>query len=122
MTTATICIDSLRIHARHGALPQERIVGAWFSVQLQADFLCSPSAYLHDRLEGTVNYASVVACIQEEMQTPSALLEHAVHRTGNRLMAEFPQITRISLTITKENPPLKAQCGSIGVKMLFSRA
>ncbi len=118
--TGTILIDRLRIHARHGVMAQERAVGAWFRVSLEARFECRPEAYAEDRLEGTVNYADIVSAIQREMEIPSQLLEHLVHRTGQRLMADFPQIEHLTLAIFKENPPVCAQCNEIGIKMDFT--
>ena len=69
--TATIKIERLRIHARHGVLPQERIVGAWFYVSMEAEFNCAPEAYLDDQLSGTINYADIVSCIAQQLDTPS---------------------------------------------------
>lgn len=121
MTRATILLDNLRIYAHHGVLSQEHTVGAWFRISLKAEINCLPKAYDEDQLEGTVNYADIVTCIQEQMDIPSKLLEHLVHRTGQSLMKKFPLIKHLSLAIAKENPPMKAQCDEIGIKMLFSR-
>lgn len=118
---ATLSCKRLRIHARHGALPQEHLVGAWFYVGFEIQFHCSPQAYLNDELEGTINYADVTSCIERQMQTPSQLLEHLVFRTGNALLQAFPEIEHITLSISKENPPMKTSCKEIGIKMNFSR-
>lgn len=119
--TSTILIERLRIHARHGVMAQETAVGAWFRISLEAQVECHPEAYTDDRLEGTVNYADIISAIRHEMETPSQLLEHLVHRTGRRLMADFPQIEHLTLAIFKENPPVSAQCDEIGIKMDFPR-
>ncbi len=119
--TCTILIERLRIHARHGVMAQETAVGAWFRVSLEARVECHSTAYTEDRLEGTVNYADIISAIQREMEIPSRLLEHVVHRTGRRLMTDFPQIEHLTLAIFKENPPVCAQCDEIGIKMDFSR-
>lgn len=119
--TSTIVIDRLRIHARHGVMPQETAVGAWFRVSLEATVECNPEAYLEDELSGTVNYAEIISCIQHEMKRPSRLLENLVHRTGCSLLSRFPQIRHLALAIFKENPPIEVQCNEIGIKMNFSR-
>lgn len=119
--TATIKIERLRIHARHGVLPQERVVGAWFYVSLEAEFNCTPEAFLDDQLSGTINYADIVSCIEKQLGTTSQLLEHLVYRTGQSLLDTFPQINHLSLSISKENPPMKAQCDEIGIKINFAR-
>ena len=117
----TLRIDRMKVHARHGVLPQENVVGAWFYVSLEAEIQCSPEAYRHDELEGTVSYADIAACIAQEMATPSKLLENLVYRLGQALLLEFPKIDTLSLFVAKENPPMKAQCDEIGIKMEFSR-
>ena len=72
-----IHIDRLRVHARHGVLPQERTVGADFFVSLTAEVDTGMEALADDRLEGTVSYADLCADIRRLMQQPAQLLEHA---------------------------------------------
>ena len=58
-----------------------------------------------DRLEGTVSYADLYESIKTEMDIPSKLLEHVAGRILQRLFDDFSSISRIRLTLTKENPP-----------------
>lgn len=119
--TARIVIPSLRVYARHGVFAQEREVGAWFRVSLTATVECDERLLEADNLEGTVDYGRIADCIRSCMERPSRLLEHLVLTTGRRLMREFPSVTRLELYIAKENPPLRLQCGEIGVRMEFSQ-
>lgn len=113
-----IHIDKLRVHAHHGVLPQERTVGADFLVSLTADVEVDEEAFLHDRLEGTVNYADLVGVIRREMSIPSALLEHVCHRMANSLRAEFPRLHHLTLRIDKVAPPINGiQCEALGVEL-----
>ena len=116
-----IVLPSLRIHARHGVFEQERSVGSWFRVSLVATVECDDRLIEADSLEGTVDYGLIVGCIRDCMKTPSRLLEHLVLSTGRCLMARFPSIAHLELSIAKENPPLGCQCGEFVVKMAFSR-
>ncbi len=119
--TDVIHIERLAIRACHGVLPQERVVGAMFYVTLHAEVEVLPEAYLHDRLEGTVSYADIVACIREEMKVPSMLLEHLIHRVGQRILADFPAVGSLELRIDKENPPCGVCADSIGVSARICR-
>lgn len=117
----TIHIERLAVHANHGVLPQERIVGAEFHVTLEADVEVLPGAYLSDNLEGTVSYADMVVAIREEVRTPSMLLEHLAYRVGRRILADFPPVRSLRLRIDKENPPCGVCADSIGVSIRMSR-
>ncbi len=102
-------------------MPQERLVGAVFYVSLEADVEVAPEAYVRDLLEGTVSYADIVASIREEMAVPASLLEHLLHRVGQRLLHDFPRIKALRLRIDKENPPCGACADSIGVSVAMVR-
>lgn len=116
-----ITIDRLKLHAFHGALPQERIVGADFYVSLSARTEVEPSAWQHDLLEGTTNYADIVAIVRREMAVPSNLLEHVAARIASSVLAECPAVSSVSVTLEKENPPLGVLCRGVGVKIEQSR-
>ena len=106
-----IKIDSLRIYAFHGVDPQEAIVGAWYtvSVTMKAD---ATAAVLNDNLNGTINYALVTDVIKAQMQIRSALLEHVAGRIAQALLNEFPTLQSVTVTVSKENPPVGIPCKS----------
>lgn len=112
-----IDIDRLKLHARHGVLPQERTVGADFYVTLSAQVEVQPKAWRDDELEGTVNYADLVAIVRREMAEPSKLLEHVAARIASAVLAECQSVSAISVQIQKENPPLGVLCEGLGVKI-----
>ena len=106
-----IKIDSLRIYAFHGVDPQEAIVGAWYtvSVAMKAD---ATAAILNDNLNGTINYALVTDVIKAQMQIRSALLEHVAGRIAQALFEEIPTLKKVTVTVSKLNPPVAAPCTS----------
>ena len=109
----TITLDSLRFYAYHGAEPQEAIVGAWYTVTvaMKADVT---AAILSDNLDGTINYALVADVIKAQMHIRSALLEHVAGRIAQALLSEFPTLQSVTVTVSKENPPLGIPCSSSG--------
>ncbi len=115
-----IILNKVKIFAHHGVLPQERTVGANFYVSLKIDTDFS-NALTCDELSNTVSYADVYKRVCEEMATPSALLEHAAGRILSRLFSDFPTIEGIQLTLTKENPPMGADCQECGVEISARR-
>ena len=55
----TIRLRQMEFYAQHGVLPQERVVGGRYMVDVALDVRLDEAALLHDCLEGTVNYAEV---------------------------------------------------------------
>lgn len=115
-----IYLEGLRYFARHGVAPQETIVGACFTLDVKLKTNFSRAAQTDD-LAGTVSYADVHALIKEEMQIPSKLLEHVCERIGQRLFRDFPAIEEINIRLSKENPPMGADCKNVGVEVHYIR-
>ncbi len=114
MSIQKISLNGLRFYAYHGVEPQEREVGAWYTIDL--DMYADVSNSLNsDELADTLNYAQAARIIKEEMQIPSKLMEHVAGRVVQRLQQEFPSLQRLSFTIAKENPPVCAECGSASI-------
>lgn len=93
------------MYAYHGVLEQEKTVGAWFTIDLEieiADHSCLES----DNIDGTVSYADVYDIVRKEMETPSRLLENVCYRISKALYGTFKQIECITITLTKDTPPM----------------
>ena len=115
-----ILLRDLRFHAFHGVLPQERLVGGNFVVDLRVGYPLA-QAMTSDRVDDTLNYASLYALVEREMQQPSSLLEHVAGRIAQTIAKTFPQALSIDLTLTKQNPPRGADCKGAGVEMHFEK-
>lgn len=104
----SIEIKGLKLQAFHGVLPQEHTVGNLYCIDLilQADLA---QAMTTDHLEDTLNYATAVQIIREEMAVPSSLLEHVAGRIIRRLAETWPQAQKADLRIAKEAPPVGAE-------------
>ena len=117
---STILLNNVRFHAFHGVMPQERSVGADFtlSLRLEADVW---NAVWTDELNHTISYAEVYEAVADEMRTPSALLDHVAGRIVRHLFTTFPTLYAISIRLLKDNPPVGAQCDGMGVELTVSR-
>lgn len=115
-----VCLKSLRFKAYHGVLPQERVVGNDYVLDLRIGYPLE-QAIQSDGVEDTLNYAEVFSLVREEMKKPSALLEHVAGRIADVLQQTFPKITSIDLKLTKVNPPMGADCDGAGVEICFKR-
>lgn len=119
LMSSKIYLRNVRFHAFHGVLPQERIVGNDYLVNLMLDYDFS-SAMQTDELQGTLNYAEVYQKVREEMAVPSKLLEHVAGRIAHRLFSDFPEIQKLQLSITKVNPPMGADSDGAGVEVVLT--
>lgn len=111
-----ISLDAMRFHAYHGVLPQERITGNDYVVSLRIKYDFS-LAMTSDDVNDTLNYAEVYQLVEQEMSVPSNLLERVAGRIGDRLLRRFPAIQELQLTVTKQNPPMGADCEGAGVEV-----
>jgi dihydroneopterin aldolase len=111
-----ITLTNVRFRALHGVLPQERRVGGDYTLTLRVGFDVS-RAVQSDDVADTLNYATLYETARQEMAIPSRLLEHVAGRIGQRVLSEWPEVTTIDLTLTKENPPMGADCDGASVEL-----
>lgn len=118
--SSSILLKNVRFFARHGVLPQERIVGGDFilNLRLDTDFR---GAMESDDIKDTISYADAYEVVKSEMAIPSASLEHVAGRICRALFARFPEATSIHLELLKENPPMGADGDGAGVSLDVNR-
>ena len=120
LSSSYILLQSLKFHAYHGVLPQERVTGNDYTVDMRIKYDVS-GALTSDDVNDTLNYAEVFRLVAQEMAVPSALLERVAGRIGDRLFRRFPGIEEVELKIVKQNPPMGADCKGAGVEVHFVR-
>lgn len=116
ITSSYISLRNVRFHAFHGVMPQERKVGADFLVNLRVGYPLE-QAMQSDEVGDTLNYAALYEVVKTEMMQPSNLLEHVAGRIADAVVKRFPQVTSIDLDLTKQNPPMGADCDGAGVEI-----
>lgn len=100
-----IRLERVVAYARHGVMPHETLVGNEFYITLEVVFDAT-QAMKDDQLSGTINYADLYTLIQDEMKTPSELIEHVAGRILSRLETEYPMIMEALIEIEKNSPPI----------------
>lgn len=116
----TIIIDRQRVFARHGVLPQEQAVGAYFYVSLEVE-VSDCAAMQSDELGDTVSYARLAALVNQEMEKSSKLLENVAWRISNAILSESKTIIRVKTRVVKENPPMGIECMGAGIELTLQR-
>ena len=97
-------------------MPQERQVGGDFLVTLRVGYPLA-AAMASDDVADTLDYAALYQLVAREMQQPSNLLEHVAGRIAKAIEQAFPQVSSIDLTLTKQNPPMGADCEGASVEV-----
>lgn len=118
MLNGTIFIDKLRLHANHGVLPQERIVGNDYLITLRVKYPFE-NACRTDELTDTISYADLADIIKSEMAVPSALVEHVAGRIVSKIRSTFPDTSYIYIKVSKIAPPMPVECESAGVELIY---
>ena len=111
-----IFLNGLRFHAFHGVMPQERLTGNDYRVDLKIYFPLE-TAVGSDNVDDTLNYATVYAAVKEEMDVPTQLIERVAYRIADRLFRTFKAINEVEIKVEKCNPPMGADCEGAGVEL-----
>ena len=113
---SVISIHDMRFHAYHGCFDEEQRIGTRFRVDLSMT-VDTARAQRSDDLADTVNYLSVYRAVKAQMECPSHLLEHVADRIGEAVLEGFPAVQRLSVSVTKLNPPLGGQMEGVSVRI-----
>lgn len=111
-----IYLKDLRFYAFHGVMPQERITGGEFVVNVRVKYPVD-KAVETDNVADTINYAEIYEIVKREMNVPSCLLEHVAGRIGMSIFDEMPDVEAVDISVTKSNPPFGADCSGAGVEI-----
>jgi len=111
-----IQIENMEFYSFHGHFREEQIVGSKFLVNLTLETdMDVPSE--SDNLKDAVNYQRAYEIVKHEMGKKSHLLEHIAGRIIKALYAEMTGIKRITVKVSKMNPPMGGKIGSVSVVM-----
>ena len=113
----TFTLETMRFHAFHGVMAEERAIGGVYLVDITYTF--DTNATETDCLEDTIDYSGLFDLVKEEMMTPSQLIEHIAGRILKTIKARFPQLQELVVKVSKLNPPVNGEmiCASATLKM-----
>jgi dihydroneopterin aldolase len=118
--STSIVINNLRIYAYHGVGEQEQCVGNDFELNIRVGYDAT-KAMTSDTIEDAVSYADIVEIAKRVMATPSRLLEHVTKRLADAIIAQYPAITSLEITLLKVTPPIPADLDSAGFTYTWSK-
>lgn len=113
---ATITLENMEFRANHGVLDHEKELGNNFLITaiLEVD---TSKAGITDHLEDTINYALVYNSIKKQVEIPSNLIEHVAERIVDTLFNKFLKIHKLTLHLSKLNPPLSGKVEKVTITL-----
>lgn len=96
---------NMEFYAYHGCFREEQIIGNKFTLTLTVETDLSIPAE-SDELSDAVNYQELYKLVKKEMEITSKLLEHVAKRIVVSIHQSFPAIKKITVSISKLNPPV----------------
>lgn len=119
--TDRIFIKGLALHAYHGVMAYEAKVGQSFAIDLELEIDLSAAAS-SDKVMDTVSYDKVVQCASEVFCVQRyRLIETAAGHVADAVLAAFPRVDSISVTIHKPHAPIAATFSDVGVTLVRKR-
>ena len=117
---AKIFLEGIEVYSFHGYSREERKIGGKYRVDIVLDIDASKAEY-SDKLKDTINYERVFTIVHQQMGQPSRLLEHLGRKVLDAIVAEYPVIDEIKLTIAKMHPPLPGIMKSVAVELGYKK-
>ena len=116
-----IFIHGLSLHAYHGVMPYEGKVGQTFTLDLELEIDLADAAR-SDKVVDTVSYDKVVDCARAAFCAQKCkLIEAAAGRVADAVLAAFPRVRKIKVTIHKPHAPIAATFSDVGVTLERAR-
>jgi len=116
-----IKITNIRVHAHHGCLAEESIIGSEYRVDISVKTDLR-NASVSDQLSDTVDYVHINHLVKEEMNIPSKLLEHVAKRIIDRILQELETVKKVEVSVSKINPPIGGDVEMVTVVLSSKRS
>ena len=116
-----IFITGLLVHAHHGVMRHETKVGQQFAIDLELAIELA-EAGASDKLVDTVSYASIVEAATRAFTAKSfRLVEAAAQAIADEVLASFPRVASVRVTVHKPHAPIAAIFDDVGIMLTRSR-
>jgi dihydroneopterin aldolase len=115
--TDTIFITGLVLHAYHGVGEDEGRIGQQFLVDLTITLDLADAAH-SDKLADTISYAEIVEVASAAFRARRyRLVEAAAGAVADAVLAHFPRVRTLRVTVHKPHAPIAAVFEDVGVTL-----
>ena len=116
----TIKIKNIHLYAYHGCLDEEGKIGSEYKVDLEIKADLSTSSQ-SDLLKDTVDYVHLNKIVKEEMAIRTKLLETVADKIISRILHEISMVKKVTVEVSKVNPPIGGNVAMVTIKMSKKR-
>jgi 7,8-dihydroneopterin aldolase/epimerase/oxygenase len=111
-----IQLTGIRCYGYTGYLPEERILGQWFEIDLRIGVDLAPAG-TSDTIEDTLDYRSVIATVKEIVSTAKfALIEKRAEKIITTVL-DFDKVHQVELKLHKPAAPIPDFGGKITLEI-----
>ncbi len=115
-------LTGLQFYGFHGALTEENQLGQRFIVHLRMGLDLRPAGET-DGLAYTVDYARVYQAVRTIVEGASVrLIERVAEQIAQVLLASFPLVETVAVTVEKPGAPIPGVFGNVAVHIERSRS
>lgn len=108
----SIQVNGIRAYGYVGYLPEERILGQWFEVDLTLWVDLAPAGK-SDSIEDTLDYREAIAIVKEEITTAKFdLVEKLISAIAQRLL-DLEKVNQVRVKLSKPAAPIPEFGGRI---------
>jgi len=116
-----IFVKGLTLHAYHGVMAHEAKVGQSFSIDMTLDIDLTAAAR-SDKVMDTVSYDKVVEVASGAFSSQRfRLIEAAAAKIADAVLAKFPRVSAVEVTIHKPHAPIAATFSDVGITISRKR-
>jgi dihydroneopterin aldolase len=121
MTPDTLTLFHLRLHGRHGVLPDEITRGQEFDVTVRMELPLAEAGQTDD-LNRTVDYRAVQSVVRAVIEGPSLkLVESLAETIAAGVLRAFPAVQAVEVEVVKLRPPVEFVSAGVAVRIRRSR-
>jgi len=120
-TEDKIILKNMKFYAYHGVLPEERIKGQYFiiDVELYTNLTLAGNS---DNLEHTVNYAEVYNDIKNiTLKNKFMLIEKLAETIAQFILGKYKNVVKTKVLVKKPQAPIEGEFDWMGVEIERSR-
>ncbi|MFZ4640627.1 MAG: dihydroneopterin aldolase [Nodosilinea sp.] len=116
-----IYITGIRGYGYIGYLPEEKVLGQWFGVDLRL-WVDITEACQSDNIAHTLDYRSVISLVKDLVKTSKFdLLERLAGEIASQILSSNNRLFKVQVTVHKPAPPIPDFNGSISIEITRSK-
>lgn len=110
MSLSTVRLVNAVFYAHHGVMEEEHRIGGRYEVDVAMTLDVGPAAETDD-LSETVDYERVYALTRDVVTgRPAYLIERVAWLIAEAVVAAYPALAAVEVTVRKPNPPVGGPC------------